>query len=92
MSREVIYKYDLYSYTNEIHLPMGAVFLSAGYQGDKLVSWFRVNPNNEVEVRRFTLIATGQEYVPTGLQYLQTVQQSSGLVWHIHERKDTDET
>lgn len=87
----VIYKYEL---------PVGGEkeitgnfnqFLKVGEQDGKLVLWTEnyLNDKNNVTIS-FVVVGTGWEYVKcidgTYLKYIDTVQMSDGLVWHVFAR------
>ncbi len=80
----IIYKYSLETFTQEFELPLGAVFLHVECQNNNPMMWFRVNTENELEKRTFTMIATGQAFEPMDYRFLKTFIQGN-LVWHLHE-------
>jgi len=79
-----IFKYPLETFTQEIELPLGAVFLHAECQHNNPVMWFRVDTENETEKRTFTMIGTGHKFEPMGQRFLTTFTQGP-FVWHLHE-------
>lgn len=83
-----IFKYILPITDNviEIRLPIFHEFLDIQAQGDQIVIWLLVNPDEEVFIKQFKIFATGQNiFCPDDYFYLKTVQMPDGLVWHVFE-------
>lgn len=74
----------------ELQLPAKAKLLSIQTQLDAPVLWFAVEvgiPAHDYVTRTFTSFATGEsirEY--EAYDYLGTIQDNHGQVWHFHER------
>jgi len=84
MDNVVIFKYPFETFTADLELPKGAVFLHAECQDNVPMFWFRIDKRNELETRKFYLIGTGHPYNPIGMRYLKTFIQGP-FVWHLHE-------
>ena len=67
-----------------LHLPAGAQFLHAAFQGEDLQLWFLVEPAKEEAARRFLVTWTG-ETLPTGLPVHHLATVINQLVWHLFE-------
>ena len=83
-----IYKYEL-SLTDDIqtiNLPRGAHILRFGEQDGQVVMWVDVRTDNEKDLHTFLIVGTGHDITDYPSVYLDTVQMSNGLVWHIYER------
>lgn len=89
----IVYKYKLEQdpgLVQGLTIPAGAKFLSAGEQHGELYVWCLL-PNAEAMTytRKVYVLGTGIEasHIQLGdiasLRFLNTVQMSSGLVWHI---------
>lgn len=81
-----IFKYQL-DITDQqfVRMPQGAVILSAQFQGNDLVVWARVRPDNETEKREFRIFGTGNPCdAHADMDFIATVQQPDApLVWHV---------
>lgn len=85
-----IFKYEL---DHEIEMPQGAQVLSVGWQQNGIVNgvylWALVDPDAELEKRRFAIIGTGHEFSEEDAAHLGTVHsltpQGANLVLHIFE-------
>ena len=67
-------------------IPVGARFLSMGWQRGDVCAWFLVDPAQPREPRRIHLIPTGEVFDDRGLEYLNTVlmgEPPGSLVWHV---------
>ena len=83
-----IFKYSVESLGNfEVEMPTGAQILTVQTQGAEPVLWAEVNPENEMEVRKFRVIGTGKEIADDGERvYVGTFQMvGGGLIWHLFE-------
>jgi hypothetical protein len=81
-----VWKYTLPMASDEadILMPIGAEVLAVGNQGNNLCLWARVDPEAELETRRFRVRGTGLpgaegEHVGTVLLY------NGALVLHVFE-------
>lgn len=75
-----------------VDMPASARPFSVGIQGDALVVWALVDPEQEVEFdmqvtgpHRFIVANTGAEIpgFPDGARFLGTVTSDNGIVWHV---------
>ena len=88
----VIYKYELPQGGEKEYTGSFNQFLKAGEQDGKLVLWAEnfLDESEPVDTISFVVIGTGWNYIKTvsgsHLQYIDTVQMSDGLVWHIFAR------
>ena len=90
----IVYKYKLKQDAlapQDVMLPYNAIPLQAGEQHGELHLWCMIphsKPAREIS-KRFYVFGTGiqNDHVQLGdierLRFLNTVQMSSGLVWHI---------
>lgn len=104
----VIYKYEVPTIFNlpglssdsplvtEVALPLGAEVLRVGEQGQYLVCWARVDPDQaSFKTQRFVLLATGAELTEKASQWLDesfvyhgTAQFNGGsFILHIYKEK-----
>ena len=83
---KVIYKYQI-KLSYEIELPIGAEIIKVGVQRDCWYLWAIIDSLDiGTELRHFKIIATGEDYVPEGLKYIETFfQNNENLVWHLFE-------
>jgi hypothetical protein len=72
---------------HRISMPKGAKVLTAQLQNNDITLWAEVNDNKEKETRVFEVYGTGHEMNEYDLDYIGTVQDNSGLVWHVYENK-----
>ena len=84
-----IYKYELIQ--NEpckahVGMPLGRKPISVGEQNGKLFVWAEIDEHEELSmITWFYVIPTGFKELPDGdIEFIGTVQMSSGLVWHIY--------
>jgi hypothetical protein len=86
---KVIWKYQLPIKDQiTIKIPVVAKFLKFEYQDDVPTIWVEVDPETERVPKHFKIIATGQRFDESHLQYLGTVQRSNGaLIWHLYVRQ-----
>ena len=83
-----VYKYEL-SITDDIqtlNVPMAFQILKFGEQNERLVFWADVRPEKDSQLMKFQVVGTGHEIGDYPAGWLDTVQMSNGLVWHIYER------
>lgn len=88
---ETIHKFKLDSETlSSLRLPTGATVLNIFHKYGDLYLYAMVDPKEKETVKRwFEIFRTGQDIpVDMGIarNYLQSVMEESGLVWHIFER------
>lgn len=58
-------------------------FLKVGEQGENLVLWVEESLKEKESVQvQFFVLGTGWRY-PDGFKYIDSVQMSDGLVWHV---------
>ena len=84
----LIWKYEIFrpgAFTLE--LPQGAKLLYVASQQNKPYMWFQVDPLEDLERRRFVLLATGIQYAVTGrVDYHGSLQMDDGaLIYHLFE-------
>ena len=86
---KTIYKYKLpLTDLSEISLPASGDVISVGDQQGELVLWVLVEPDEKMMLRTFRIAGTGHPLgfeSPNDVSFIGTVQQASGLVWHIFE-------
>ncbi len=83
-----IWKYKCSWDFQDIEMPAGAEILTAQIQNNEIYLWALFSPSNAVQNRRFRAIGTGQEITePLVIKdnYIATVQDDYGYVWHIFE-------
>lgn len=69
----------------EIEVPVGAEFLCAREQFDKICVWFKCNPANPKEARQIAIIGTGHD-IPADGRYLGTASLRGGkFMFHVFE-------
>jgi len=88
MSKQrVVFKYQLMAMqTQSLQLPLGAELLDVQMQDDHMMLWVLQDPHGyETEERRIHVIGTGWMLPQVGLRHVGTVQQFTGLVWHVFE-------
>jgi hypothetical protein len=79
-----IYKYKV---MGAIEMPKGAEILKLMVQDSfNVCIWAKVDPEMEIESRRFEVIGTGHPFNDTNKQYIGTYQDGP-FVWHIFEIK-----
>jgi len=67
-----IFKYAVpHGDPTDLQIPRGAKIVCVYWQGDSVKFWAEVNPESFPEVRRFCIVATGQE-IPTELGSMRT--------------------
>ena len=89
----IIYKYKLKQdpeIVQGLSIPAGARFLHAGEQYGELFVWCLLpNPDAMTYTRKAYVLGTGiqNDHIQLGdidnLRFLNTVQMSNGLVWHV---------
>lgn len=72
----------------KVEVPKGAEILSVMGQHERVVIWFRCNPDNALETRAIAIIGTGHEAPEASeSRFIGTVLLENGnLVLHIFER------
>ena len=73
----------------ELAMPGGARILKLDIQRNEPQFWVLVNPANEIELRRFRILGTGQPFEDLNdLEYIDSYQVNGGqFVWHVFEHK-----
>ena len=73
----------------ELSLPIGAEILKIDIQDssmEKSFMWALVNPEAELEVRKFRLVGTGHPIEEENLHHISTFKMLGGrLMWHVFE-------
>lgn len=89
---KVVHKFsiDKGSSFTAIEIPSGAKILKAGIQGNQIVLWAVVESPAELrETRVFSRILTGDHFAYNEanhkLDYISTVTDNQGIVYHIFE-------
>lgn len=74
----------------QLVMPTGAKILKLDIQRNEPQLWVVVNPENEVETRRFRVLGTGRPFEDLEyLEYVDSYQVNGGqFVWHVFEEKD----
>ena len=82
-----IWKYTLeVTDTQNIPMPKGSKILSVQAQENRPCIWALVNPNKELEPRRFEMYSTGHPLTFDSRDYLGTFQlDQEALVFHLFE-------
>lgn len=83
-----VYKYELTT-TDDIqtlNLPRSHIILKFGEQNGRVVMWVDVRPGRDTVLKKFQIIGTGHDIGDYPAAWLDTVQMSNGLVWHIYNR------
>lgn len=84
---QVIYKYPLETFYNEIKLPLYSEVLTAQLQDQRIMLWIKLDPKlPKIRVRKFEVIGTGWEIDTNPRDYISTVQTHDGLVFHVFEK------
>lgn len=76
--------------TFHIEMPRFAKILSAGVQGETVMIWALVMPDEEKIKRVIEVYGTGHEMTVADRNFIGTVQigvQLGSLVWHIFEKR-----
>lgn len=85
---KTIWKVQLWNQNSnliKVSLPSKAKFLSVQMQNDLPVAWFLVETENAAVERHFRIYGTGWPIDEANLNYLGTIQDRSGFVWHVME-------
>ena len=89
---EVIYKYQLPIINPTlVWMPGDAKILHVDEQNGLLFVWAIVNTSNHFKNRKFFVRGTGQKIeddmrgIQNSARYINTVQMSNGLVWHVFD-------
>ena len=81
-----IWKYPLGAICTDLKMPNGSKILTVQIQNDNATLWAIVPTVGTVEQsRRFRLHPTGAGTHEIKGDYIGTVQQANGLVWHVFE-------
>lgn len=82
-----IHKYQLRDIgVNVVAMPPDSVILTAQMQNNIPTLWALVDTDAKPwEQRTFFVIGTGMEMPPGSGDYIGTVQEYNGLVWHVFE-------
>ena len=88
-----IYKYNLRfsnSGKESLELPIDSEILSCQLQNDEIMLWVSINPNEQkTELNFFEIFGTGHDLgcdMGISRKFINTVQFSDGLVFHIFQR------
>ena len=85
---KTIHKYPIKTIDEQqVSMPIGAQILCVQEQNDVLTLWARVDDSQNKEARQICVYGTGHEVNEYDLAYIGTVQDFSGLVWHVFENK-----
>jgi len=95
---ETIHKFQLLPIgLNTMQLPTQCSILSVGEQNGDLMMWVKLDPDRPKGTYEIAVVGTGwpapKDDWETGIywQFIQTVQMSDGLVWHVFVRVDLKE-
>lgn len=84
-----IFKYPIkITDSQKVKMPINAIILSAGFQGDQLNLWAMVeSKNTSLDNRVIEIYGTGNpiEGFDWEKKFIQTVFDPQGFVWHIFE-------
>lgn len=84
-TKRVIYKYPLeLQIRNEVMMPRLARPRCVQMQRGRICLWVECYPENELTVRTFHIIGTGNTIPPEAEEYIGTVQDGE-VVWHVYE-------
>ena len=79
-----IHKFTLTGrHSTPVELPKGSIILNCDIQSGEICLWAKVNTEEPMEKRYFTIVGTGWE-IDNNMCYIGTVQ-SPPYVWHIME-------
>lgn len=82
-----VWKYELNSVLNKLHMPVGAEILAAQVQHNVMCLWALVDVNAPKVDRIIQVVGTGQVVTEGPVTYIDTLMLSDGyLVFHIFER------
>jgi len=81
-----IHKYPLFAYRPNVEMPKNAVIIKVGIQNGILHLWAVVDTDEEKETREFIVYGTGWELEDGVQDYLGTVFDGDGYVWHLFEK------
>jgi hypothetical protein len=87
----IIFKYPLeITDRQELSLPYGSRVLSAKEQDGILCVWVQLNEQGPPANYVFYIFGTGtsMQTIKLNTSYVDTVQMSSGLVWHLFYKTD----
>ena len=73
-----------YKFNYGIEMPLDAKILTIQTQDGEPTIWALVNPNNELEIRNFRIVGTGNPFDDTNYTYIGTFQDGP-FVWHLFE-------
>lgn len=82
-----VFKYPLalVEAIQSVDMPADARIVAVQWQSGRPTLWAEVTPNTAMQLRRFSVYATG-EPIPPRAQYVGTVFQANAiLVWHVYE-------
>lgn len=88
IDEQVVWKWELPIGESSLSLPPAARVIHVGCQGDNRVCVWTLQPtiNLEVQLRRFTVIGTGQTFNLPGWMHIGTAMTTQGVfVWHVFE-------
>ncbi len=71
-----------------IHTPLGFKHLSVKYQGNDIVVWGEAEEyyvqTTDRFAKKYILVGTGWKFDNQGLEYMTTLIDTNGFVWHIY--------
>ena len=86
---KTIWKFPLTTDMTSVSVPIGSKFLTIQMQNSAVCVWYLVDPEAEMEVRKFQVYGTGHELPSIPGEYVGTVQLLGGsLVLHVFEEKE----
>ena len=74
----------------EIAMPEGSRVLAVQMQGENPTLWALVNPRCAIQSRFFRIYGTGHGIPEPPGNYIGTVQDARGLVWHVFNDPDPE--
>ena len=82
---KTIYKYQLNDY---VLMPKGAKPLHVNHQGGDFV-WALVDNSQPMVTHRFNVVGTGWDLTYVNGEYLGTLHEPNGMVWHAFYNGET---
>lgn len=81
---KTVYKYQI-TRTGKIRLPIGAKIVHTDKQNGEIFIWCLVDTDALTEKREFCVMGTGWDLGDEPFQYIGTVPDGHGYVWHVIE-------
>lgn len=81
----VIWKFELQPGVNEVALTIAAEILTVAIQGNAIMLWARVMPQNLAEIRTVLVVPTGHPFDAMDSKYIGTIFTHTGLVFHAFD-------